>query len=59
MFNTIAGEGVTPFAVNFNAAFNDPQSPWIKMYRDAIFNGADSATIDTENDAITSVLSGQ
>ena len=59
MFNTIAGEGVTPFAVNFNAAFNDPQSPWIKMYRDAIFNGADSATIDTENDAITSVLSSQ
>jgi multiple sugar transport system substrate-binding protein len=58
LFNTIAGKGVTPFAVNFNAAFNDPQSPWIVLYRDMIFNGADSAKINADNDAITKVLSG-
>ena len=58
-FNSIAAHGVTPFAVNFNAAFNDPQSPWIKLYRDAIFNGADSATIDADNQAITAALAGQ
>jgi len=59
MFNTIAGKGVTPFAVNFNAAYNDPQSPWIVLFRDAVFNGADSAKIDKDNDAITAVLSGK
>lgn len=59
MFNSIAANGVTPFAVNFNAAFNDPQSPWLVLYRDAIFNNADSAKIDSDNDAITSVLQGQ
>jgi multiple sugar transport system substrate-binding protein len=57
MFNSIAAHGVTPFAVNFNAAFNDPQSPWLVLYRDAIFNGADSAKIDSDNDAITATLS--
>lgn len=59
MFNSIAAKGVTPFAVNFNAAFNDPQSPWLVLYRDAIFNNADSAKIDADNNAITTVLSGQ
>jgi len=58
MFNSIAAQGVTPFAVNFNAAFNDPQSPWITLFRDAVFNNADSAKIDADNQAITTVLSG-
>ena len=59
LFNTVAAKGVTPFAVNFNAAFNDPQSPWIVLYRDAIFNGADSAKIDSDSEAVTSTLKGQ
>ncbi len=58
MFNSIAAKGTTPFAVNFNAAFNDPQSPWITMFRDAVFNNADSSKIDSDNNAITKVLSG-
>lgn len=58
LFNSIAAKGQTPFAVNFNAAFNDPQSPWIVMLRDAVFNNATSAKIDTDNAAITKVLSG-
>jgi multiple sugar transport system substrate-binding protein len=58
-FNSIAAKGVTPFAVNFNAAFNDPQSPWIVLLRDAVFNNADSAKIDSDNNAITSVLQGK
>ena len=58
MFNSIAAKGQTPFAVNFNAAFNDPQAPWIVLIRDAVFNNADSAKIDADNDAITQVLSG-
>jgi multiple sugar transport system substrate-binding protein len=59
MFNSIAAKGQTPFAVNFNAAFNDPQSPWIVLLRDAVFNNADSAKIDADNNAITATLQGK
>lgn len=59
MFNTIAAKGVTPFAVKFNASFNDPQSPWIVLLRDAVFNKADSAKIDADNNAITTALQGK
>ena len=58
LFNTIAGEGKTPLAKNFNAAFNDPQSPWIQLFRSAVFEDADDAAIDQGNAAITSVLQG-
>ena len=56
LFNTIAGKGKTPLAKNFNAAFNDPQSPWIQLFRAAVFDDADDATIDQLNNGITSVL---
>jgi len=56
LFNTIAGQGKTPLAKNFNAAFNDPQSPWIQLFRAAVFDDADDATIDQLNTGITSVL---
>jgi multiple sugar transport system substrate-binding protein len=59
MFNTIAAKGVTPFAVKFNASFNDPQSPWIVLLRDAVFNNVDSAKIDADNNAITAALKGK
>ncbi len=59
MFNSIAAKGVTPFAVNFNASFNDPQGPWLVLLRDAVFNNADSAKIDSDNNAITSALQGK
>ena len=58
LFNTIAGKGKTPLAVNFNAAFNDPQSPWIQLFRAAVFDDADDARIDQLNAGITSVLQG-
>jgi multiple sugar transport system substrate-binding protein len=56
LFNTIAGKGKTPLAKNFNAAFNDPQSPWIQLFRAAVFDDADDAKIDELNNGITSVL---
>jgi multiple sugar transport system substrate-binding protein len=58
LFNTIAGKGKTPLAVNFNAAFNDPQSPWIQLFRAAVFEDADDARIDELNTGITTVLQG-
>jgi multiple sugar transport system substrate-binding protein len=59
MVNSIAAKGQTPFAVNCNAAINDPQSPWIVLLRDAVFNNADSAKIDADNNALTAALQGK
>ncbi len=58
LFNEVAGVGKTPFALHFNAAYNDPQSPWIQLFRKAVFEGADDAAIDQLNSSITSVLQG-
>ena len=35
--NSLAGKGKTPYARNFNATYNDPQSPWIATFRGALF----------------------
>ena len=58
LFNEIAGKGETPFALNFDSAFNDPQSPWIQLFRAAVFDDADDAKIDAAQHGITSVLQG-
>ena len=52
LFNTIAGKGVTPFAVNFNARLQRPTGPVARLVRDAVFG--DRSKIDADNDAITS-----
>jgi multiple sugar transport system substrate-binding protein len=54
IFNEIAGQGVTPFALNFGQTFNDPQGPWLAMARNAIFG--DGSTIDEDNAAVTESL---
>ncbi len=56
LFNTIAGKGQTPFALKFGQTFNDPQAPWVKLLRAAVFDKADDATIDTLNRDITTSL---
>jgi multiple sugar transport system substrate-binding protein len=56
IFNEIAGQGETPFALNFGQTYNDPQGPWIPLFRAAVFEGADDATIDELNQAITDSL---
>jgi multiple sugar transport system substrate-binding protein len=56
VFNEVAGVGETPLAQNFFAAFNDPQSPWISLFRAAVFEDADDERIDQLNAAITAVL---
>ncbi|WP_345763195.1 ABC transporter substrate-binding protein [Diaminobutyricibacter sp. McL0608] len=53
--NQVAGKGDTPIALNFQQAFNAPNSPWLTMVRNAVLKGTDS--VDTDNKQITSVLS--
>ncbi len=58
LFNEAAGVGRTPFALYFNDAYNSPQSPWIQLFRAAVFEDADDATIDELNSQITTILQG-
>ena len=52
--NKVAGDGGTPVALNFQQAFNAPNSPWLTLVRNAVLNGTNS--VDKDNDGITSVL---
>lgn len=54
LFNTVGANGQTPLAKNFGATFNDPQGPWIVLFRDAVFG--DGANLDANNDAINDSL---
>ncbi|HEX6351565.1 sugar ABC transporter substrate-binding protein [Actinophytocola sp.] len=53
--NSLMAKGKTPYARNFNASFNDPQSPWLETVRGALFGDADKALSDG-NTAITESL---
>jgi multiple sugar transport system substrate-binding protein len=41
--NSLVAKGKTPYAKNFNATYNDPQSPWITTFRGALFGDAQSS----------------
>lgn len=52
--NEVAAKGDTPVAINFQQAFNAPNSPWLTMIRNAVLKGSDS--VDADNEEITAVL---
>jgi multiple sugar transport system substrate-binding protein len=52
--NEVAGKGETPVALNFQQAFNAPNSPWLSLVRHAVLG--DGSSIDADNKQITSVL---
>ena len=54
LINQLAAKGHTPLAVNFNAAFNAPGSPWITLFRNQVFG--DPSTLEADNDAVTNEL---
>jgi multiple sugar transport system substrate-binding protein len=35
--NQLVAKGETPYSLNFGATYNDPNGPWIKIARDAVF----------------------
>jgi len=53
--NSLVAKGKTPYAKNFNASFNDPQSPWLQTVRGALFGDAAKSLADG-NGAITKSL---
>src|SRR6478735_6926106 len=52
--NQVAGKGNTPVAINFQQAYNAPNSPWLTLVRNAVLGDKD--TVDKDNDGITAVL---
>jgi multiple sugar transport system substrate-binding protein len=52
--NEVAGEGETPVSVNFQQAFNAPNSPWLTLVRGAVLG--DGGKVQQDNDEITAVL---
>ena len=56
LINEIAGapDSHTPVARNFQQAYNAPGSPWVTLFRNAIFG--DGSSVDADNEAITEVL---
>jgi multiple sugar transport system substrate-binding protein len=44
--NSLMAKGKTPYAKNFNATYNDPQSPWIATFRGAFFGDAQKSLND-------------
>lgn len=53
--NEVAGKGDTPISLNFQEAFNAPNSPWLTLVRNAVLG--DGKSVDKDNSEITSVLS--
>jgi multiple sugar transport system substrate-binding protein len=54
--NQVAGspQSKTPFAVNFQQAFNAPGSPWVTLFRNQVYG--DAGALAADNSAVTSVL---
>jgi multiple sugar transport system substrate-binding protein len=52
--NQVAGKGDTPVALNFQQAFNAPNSPWLTLVRHQVLTG--DGDLQKDNDQITAVL---
>ena len=54
--NNLVAKGRTPYAKNFNATYNDPQSPWIATFRGALFGPDPKKALDDGATKLTSSL---
>ena len=52
--NEVAAKGQTPVALNFQQAYNAPNSPWLTLTRDAVLG--DGKGLDANNLAVTEIL---
>ncbi|MEV4229691.1 sugar ABC transporter substrate-binding protein [Streptomyces bobili] len=52
--NELVADGRTPYALKFGQTFNDPNGPWLKLMRDAVFG--DGSSVDKDNDAVSASL---
>jgi multiple sugar transport system substrate-binding protein len=40
LMNSLVAKGQTPYALKFGQTFNDPQGPWLRLAREAMFGNA-------------------
>ena len=52
--NRLVADGRTPYALKFGQTFNDPNGPWLKLMRDAVFR--DGSSVDKDNGAVSASL---
>ncbi|MFM9610626.1 ABC transporter substrate-binding protein [Streptomyces niveiscabiei] len=52
--NQLVADGRTPYALKFGQTFNDPNGPWLKLMRDAVFG--DGSGIDKDNEEVSASL---
>lgn len=52
--NKLVAKGQTPSALNYGAAFNDPNGPWLTLFRDQVFG--DASKLSADNTAISAAL---
>jgi multiple sugar transport system substrate-binding protein len=52
--NELVADGRTPYAINFGQTFNDPNGPWLKLMRDAVYG--DAGAVGADNDGVTDSL---
>jgi multiple sugar transport system substrate-binding protein len=53
----VIANGKTPFALNFNQTFNDPQGPWLSTMRGALFGPDLDQAVAEGNGKVTASLS--
>ncbi|MBB2745727.1 UNVERIFIED_ORG: multiple sugar transport system substrate-binding protein [Microbispora rosea subsp. rosea] len=44
LINSLVAKGRTPYALKFGQTFNDPQGPWLRLAREAVFGDASKVT---------------
>ncbi|WP_066366429.1 ABC transporter substrate-binding protein [Herbidospora mongoliensis] len=54
LINSLVGKGRTPYALKFGETFNDPQGPWLRLAREAVFG--DVAKVAELNETINQSL---
>ncbi|MER6170419.1 sugar ABC transporter substrate-binding protein [Streptosporangium sp. NPDC001681] len=54
LMNSMVAKGRTPYALRFGQTFNDPQGPWLRLAREAVFG--DAGKVAQLNSEITKSL---
>ena len=57
LFNELVAQGETPYSVRFFQTFNDPNGPWLAMFREAVFGAGPEAAAPMNAD-VTASLAG-
>jgi multiple sugar transport system substrate-binding protein len=55
--NELVAKGETPYSLNFGETYNDPNGPWLKVCRDAVFGSDVQAALAEGKEALTESLS--